>query len=97
MPGADLLRITEARRYFEQKFPGWSIRHEYDAQRGLEVFMIEGGLTSQRFTVKITQEFLRYGTEEIAFRLNDWQVGDFVKVSGPWPILITRNGLQNMR
>lgn len=94
---ADPLKITAVRRYFARKFPGWSITD----RRGLDTileFTIEGGPTGQVFTVKVTRNFLDdYKPEEIELKLEQWQVGDSVRVSGQWSILITSNGLQSMR
>ncbi|HEU4685323.1 MAG TPA: hypothetical protein VFS39_12540 [Nitrospira sp.] len=98
MAQADREKITAIRAYFEDKFPGWSIAHHYDVERNLEVFAIEGGVVPQCFTVKITPGFLdSYKAEELPFRLHDWQVGDFVKVSGLWPILVSESGLRSLR
>ena len=94
---ADPLKITAVRRYFACKFPGWTIT----GRRGLDrilIFTIEGGPTGQVFTVKVARNFLDdYEPAEIKLKLEQWQVGDSVRVSGLWSILITSNGLQSMR
>jgi hypothetical protein len=50
------------------------------------------------FTVKVARDFLDdYKPEEIELRLEQWEVGDSVRVSGMWSILITTKGLQSMK
>jgi hypothetical protein len=62
----------------------------------LEVFKVEGGPTRQIFTVKVARGFLDdYAADEIEPQLEQWQVGDFLKVSGLWPILVTSSGIQS--
>ena len=95
---ADPLKITAVRRYFARKFPGWTIMDRRGLDTILESFTIEGGPTGQVFTVKVARDFLDdYKPEEIELKLEQWQVGDSVRVSGLWSILITANGLQSMR
>lgn len=94
---ADPSKLAAVHRYFARKFPAWTITD----RRGLDrifIFTIEGGPTGQVFTVKVARNFLDdYKPEEIELKLEQWQVGDSVKVSGLWSILITSNGLQSMR
>ena len=94
---ADPSKLAAVRRYFARKFPAWTITD----RRGLDrifIFTIEGGPTRQVFTVKVARNFFDdYKPEEIELKLEQWQVGDSVKVSGLWSILITSNGLQSMR
>ena len=95
---ADPLKITAVRRYLARKFPGWTIVDRRGGDTILEIFTIEGGPTGQVFTVKVARDFLDdYKPEEIELKLEQWQVGDSVRVSGLWSILITANGFQSMR
>jgi len=95
---ADPLKITAVRRYFARKFPGWTIMDHRGLDTILEIFTIEGGPTGQVFTVKVARNFLDvYKPEDIELKLEQWRVGDSVRVSGLWSMLITANGLQSMR
>ena len=95
---ANPLKLAAVRRYFARKFPGWAIMDRCGCDTSLEIFTIEGGPTGQVFTVKVARTFLDdYKPEEIELRLEQWQVGDSVRVSGLWSILITSSGLQSTR
>jgi len=95
---ADPSKIAAVCRYFSRKFPGWTITDRRGYDTILEIFTIEGGPTGQVFTVKVARNFLDdYKPEEIELKLEQWQVGDSVRVSGLWSILITANGLQSMK
>ena len=95
---ANPLKLAAVRRYFARKFPGWTIMDRRGCEASLEIFTIEGGPTGQVFTVKVARTFLDdYKPEEIELKLEQWQVGDSVRVSGLWSILITSSGLQSTR
>ena len=48
--------------------------------------------------IKFARNFLDdYKPHEIEQKLEHWQVGDFLKIAGPWPLLVTRNGVERMR
>ncbi len=95
---ADPSTLAPIHRYFERKFPGWSIREDYEPERTLEVLTISGGPNNMIFTVKIQRDFLDYHRPEVIEQvLDQWQVGEFVRTSGLWPILITLNCLKSMR
>jgi hypothetical protein len=74
------------------------MREDYEPERALEVLTIRGGPSGQIFTVKIQRDFLDHHRLEVIEQvLEQWQVGEFVRTSGLWPILITLNGLKSMR
>jgi hypothetical protein len=92
------LKLAAVRRYFARKFAGWTIMDRRGLDMMLVIFTIEGGPTGQVFTVKVARTFLDdHKPEEIELRLEQWQVGDSVRVSGLWSILITPSGLQSTR
>jgi len=99
MREAESSRIAAIHGYFLRKFPGWRIDHHQETtDTKLEVFTIIGGPTTQTFKVKFTLEFLEgCDPPQIEQILEQWQVGDFVKLSGFWPILVTRAGLHSLR
>ena len=95
---ADPLKIAAVQRYLESKFSGCEIGHRQDSDKGLEVFTIEAEPDGRMFTVKVAHAFLDdYKPQGIALKLDQWQIGDFVKVSGLWPILVTPEGIQSIR
>jgi len=99
MREAESSRLAAIHDYFLRKFPGWTIDHQQEtADSKLEVFTIIGGPTTQTFKVKFSLDFLEgCDTLQIEQILEQWQVGDFVRVSGFWPILVTRAGLHSLR
>jgi len=99
MREAESSRITAIHEYFLRKFPGWTIDHHQEtADTKLEVFTIMGGPTTQTFKVKFALDFLEWCDPlQIEQILEQWQVGDFLKLSGFWPILVTRAGLHSLR
>lgn len=91
---ADPSKIVAARSYFERKFPGWTIQEDHDIDTLSEVFTIEGGPSGQVFKIKLARAFLDdHEAQDIARKLEHWQVGDFLKLSGSSPLLVTSNGI----
>jgi hypothetical protein len=95
---ADPSKIASVRSYLERKFPGWTIQDHHETETVFEVFAIEGGPAGQVFEVKVARNFLDDSTpQEIELKLDLWQVGDFLKVTALWPVLVTHNGIEQMR
>lgn len=99
MREAQSSRITAIHEYFLRKFPGWTIDHHQETtDTKVEVFTIVGGPTAQSFKVKFAPDFLDgRDPQQIDQILEQWQVGDFLKLSELWPILVTRAGLHSLR
>jgi hypothetical protein len=98
MQRAHSTKIAAVRRYLAHKFPDWTLQEHQEAATELEVFTLTAGPTSQTFKVKVMRGFLdEHEPVHIEQALEMRQLGEFLKVSGFWPILVTAQGLQSLR
>jgi hypothetical protein len=91
----ELEKLAAVRGYFQEQFPGSSIRDSYDAGRTAQVFRIETDGAGERRHAVVSTEFLEeYAPEKMGKALISWRVAEHLRSAKGKEVLVTSWGVE---
>jgi hypothetical protein len=91
----ELEKLAAVRGYFQEQFPGASIRDSYDAGRMAQVFRIETNDVSELRNAVVSTEFLEeYASEKMGKALISWRVAEHLRSAKGREAVITSWGVE---
>ena len=91
----ELEKLAAVRGYFEQQFPGASIRDSYDAGRMAQVFRVETDDVDGPRDAVVSTEFLEeYAPEKMGKALISWRVAEHLRSAKGKKVLLTSWGVE---
>jgi hypothetical protein len=89
-------RLAAVRDYFQQQFPGCSIRDLYDAGRMAQVFRIETNEAETVHNAVVSTEFLEgYPPSKIGKVLLGYRVAEHLRSAKSADVLVTNWGVED--
>ena len=91
----ELEKLAAVRGYFQEQFPGASIRDSYDAGRMAQVFRVETNDVSELRNAVVSTEFLEeYAPEKMGKALISWRVAEHLRSAKGREAVITSWGVE---
>ena len=91
----ELEKLAAVRRYFQQQFPGSSVRDSYDAGRMAQVFRVETDDVGELRNAVVSTEFLEeYVPEKMGKALIGLRVAEHLRSAKGKEILLTSWGVE---
>ena len=91
----ELEKLAAVRRYFQQQFPGASVRDSYDAGRMAQVFRVETDDVGELRNAVVSTEFLEeYVPEKMGKALIGLRVAEHLRSAKGKEILLTSWGVE---
>ena len=91
----ELEKLAAVRGYFQEYFPGASIRDSYDAARTAQVFLVETGDVGERRHAVVSIDFLEeYVPEKIGKALISLRVAEHLQSAKGKEVLLTGWGVE---
>jgi hypothetical protein len=91
----ELEKLSAVRGYFQEQFPGASIRDSYDAARRAQVFRVETNDVSELRKAVVSTEFLEeYAPEKMGKALISWRVAEHLRSAKGREAVITSWGVE---
>ena len=91
----ELEKLAAVRRYFQQQFPGASVRDSYDAGRMAQVFRVETDDAGELRNAVVSTEFLEeYVPEKMGKALIGLRVAEHLRSAKGKEILLTSWGVE---
>jgi len=90
----ELEKLAAVRGYFQQQFPGASIRDSYDAGRMAQVFRVEADVSELRDAVVSTEFLDEYPPEKMAKALIGLRVAEHLRSAKGREVVLTSWGVE---
>jgi hypothetical protein len=91
----ELEKLAAVRGYFQEHFPGASIRDSYDAGRTAQVFRVESDDVGELRDAVVSTEFLEeYAPEKMGKALISWRVAEHLRSAKGKGVLVTSWGVE---
>jgi len=91
----ELEKLAAVRGYFQEQFPGSSIRDSYDAGRTAQVFRIETDDVGERRHAVVSTDFLEeYVPDKMGKALISWRVAEHLRSAKGKEVLVTSWGVE---
>ena len=91
----ELEKLAAVRRYFQEQFPGASVRDSYDAGRMAQVFMVETDDAGELRNAVVSTEFLEeYMPQKMGKALIGLRVAEHLRSAKGKEILLTSWGVE---
>ena len=91
----ELEKLAAVRRYFQEQFPGASVRDSYDAGRMAQVFRVETDDVGELRNAVVSTEFLEeYVSEKMGKALIGLRVAEHLRSAKGKEILLTSWGVE---
>jgi len=90
----ELEKLVAVRGYFQQQFPGASIRDSYDAGRMAQVFRVEADVSELRDAVVSTEFLDEYPPEKMAKALIGLRVAEHLRSAKGREVVLTSWGVE---
>ena len=91
----DLEKLAAVRGYFQEHFPGASIRDSYDAGRMAQVFRIETDDVGEPRNAVVSTEFLEeYAPDKMGKALISWRVAEHLRSAKGREVVLTSWGVE---
>jgi hypothetical protein len=91
----ELEKLAAVRGYFQEHFPGASIRDSYDAGRMAQVFRVETDDVAGPHDAVVSTEFLEeYVPEKMGKALISWRVAEHLRSAKGREVLLTSWGVE---
>jgi hypothetical protein len=91
----ELEKLAAVRGYFQEQFPGSSIRDSYDAGRTAQVFRIETDDVGERRHAVVSTDFLEeYVPDKMGKALTSWRVAEHLRSAKGKEVLVTSWGVE---
>jgi len=90
----ELEKLVAVRGYFQQQFPGASIRDSYDAGRMAQVFRVEADVSELRDAVVSTEFLDEYPPEKMAKAFIGLRVAEHLRSAKGREVVLTSWGVE---
>jgi len=91
----ELEKLAAVRGYFQEQFPGASIRDSYDAGRTAQVFRIETDDVGELRNAVVSTEFLEeYAPDKMGKALISWRVAEHLRSANGREVVLTSWGVE---
>ena len=91
----ELEKLAAVRGYFQEQFPGSSIRDSYNAGRTAQVFRIETDGAGERRHAVVSTDFLEeYVPDKMGKALTSWRVAEHLRSAKGTEVLLTSWGVE---
>ena len=91
----ELEKLAAVRGYFQEYFPGASIRDSYDAGRMAQVFRIETDDVGEPRNAVVSTEFLEeYAPDKMGKALISWRVAEHLRSAKGREVVLTSWGVE---
>jgi hypothetical protein len=90
----ELEKLAAVRGYFQQQFPGASIRDSYDAGKMAQVFRVEADVSEPRDAVVSTEFLDEYPPEKMAKALIGLRVAEHLRSAKGREVVLTSWGVE---
>ena len=91
----ELEKLAAVRRYFQEQFPGASVRDSYDAGRMAQVFRVETDDVGELRNAVVSTEFLEeYVSEKMGKALIGLRVAEHLRSAKGKEVLVTSWGVE---
>ena len=91
----ELEKLTAVRGYFQEQFPGASIRDSYDAGRMAQVFRVETDDVGGPRDAVVSTEFLEeYAPEKMGKALISWRIAEHLRAAKGGEVVLTSWGVE---
>jgi hypothetical protein len=90
----ELEKLAAVRGYFQQQFPGASIRDSYDAGRMAQVFLVETDVSELRDAVVSTEFLDEYPPEKMGKALIGLRVAEHLRSAKGREVVLTSWGVE---
>ena len=90
----ELEKLAAVREYFQQQFPGASIRDSYDAGRMAQVFLVETDVSELRDAVVSTEFLDEYPPEKMGKALIGLRVAEHLRSAKGREVVLTSWGVE---
>ena len=90
----ELEKLAAVRGYFQQQFPGASIRDSYDAGRTAQVFLVETDVSELRDAVVSTEFLDEYPPEKMGKALIGLRVAEHLRSAKGREVVLTSWGVE---
>ena len=92
----ELEKLAAVRGYFQEHFPGASIRDLYDAARTAQVFRVETDDVGERRNAVVSTEFLEeYAPDKMGKALISWRVAEHLRSAKGREVVLTSWGVED--
>jgi len=90
----ELEKLAAVRGYFQQQFPGASIRDSYDAGRTAQVFLVQTDVSELRDAVVSTEFLDEYPPEKMGKALIGLRVAEHLRSAKGREVVLTSWGVE---
>ncbi|TLY19210.1 MAG: hypothetical protein E6K66_11225 [Nitrospirae bacterium] len=90
----ELEKLAAVREYFQQQFPGASIRDSYDSGRMAQVFLVETDVSELRDAVVSTEFLDEYPPEKMGKALIGLRVAEHLRSAKGREVVLTSWGVE---